>query len=388
MSKLIYFLIPLGIIITGITLLNYQKSTWANDMKFISGHLQVISAEPPADLTFCDSPVPLDNFDVRERLDRELQRYVYFHSSTILQIKRAHRYNAIFKRILRENDIPEDFFYMAMAESALSNVTSPKGARGFWQFMKGTALQYGLEISETVDERYFPEKSTRAACRYLNDSYKQFGDWSLVAASYNMGAGGVAKAVRRQKKNNYYDLHLNSETSRYLFRILAYKIIMERPANYGFNLSKRQKYKPVPYRTVSVNENIEDLVQFALDNGSSYRMLKIMNPWLISDRLEVAPDKSYTLRFPKSTNIYPDELLADKKAFADDTTSVDSMSSLLFLSDSLRADSSATEPGISTDSLNAMGADNIVLDSLSLPKPGKVQADLDSIKTPDKSEEQ
>ncbi len=309
MSKLVYFIVPISLLLGGMTLLNSRDLSDHPDLRSISGHLTVMSAEPPSDLNFCDQRVPLENFDVKERVDRELQRNVYYHSSTVLLLKRMARYHDQFLQILKENEIPEDFLYLSVAESGLSNAISPVGAKGFWQFMRPTGKHYGLEISETVDERFHPEKATQAAANYLNDLYKQFGDWSLVAASYNMGPSGVKRAMRVQEVDNYFDLHLNRETSAYLFRILAFKTIMEQPYQYGFHVNN--PYKPVPYYAVSVSKSIANLAAFAKENGSTYRMLKIMNPWLISTRLTVQPGKTYEIRFPLNDDLLANEMAID-----------------------------------------------------------------------------
>ena len=312
MSKLVYFIVPISLLLGSITLLNSRSLSDHTDLLTISGHLTVMSAEPPADLNFCDQRVPQENFDVKERIDKELQRNVYYHSSTVLLLKRMGRYRDIFLQILKENEVPEDFLYLSVAESALSNAISPVGAKGFWQFMRPTGKHYGLEISETVDERFHPEKATQAAASYLKDLHKQFGDWSLVAASYNMGPSGVKRAMRNQEVDSYFDLHLNKETSAYLFRILAFKTIMEQPYQYGFHVNN--PYKPVPYYAVTVSENIPNLAAFARKNGSTYRMLKLMNPWLVASSLTVKDGKTYEIRFPLANDLHASEMAVDDQA--------------------------------------------------------------------------
>jgi len=293
-------------------LINWQEiEETATDLKYVSEHLTVISAEPPPDLHFCGERVPLENFDVKERLDQELQRNVYYHSSTIMMIKRASRYRDEILRTLRENGVPDDFFYLALAESGLTNAVSPRGARGVWQFMQSAGKHYGLEISETVDERYHVEKATKAACGYLKDAFRKFNNWTLTAASYNMGEPRLLKAIARQNVSSYYDVHLNRETSKYVFRILAIKCIVENPARYGFSI--RNTYQPVRYYTVDVSNTISDLAAFASKNGSNYRMIKIMNPWLTASRLANKSGKKYKVRFPTNPNMYAGEV-ADLRA--------------------------------------------------------------------------
>ena len=306
-TKFIYFIVPLLLLAGAITLVGSVKSVDNGRLKGLSSQATTISLDPPNDMNFAGEIVPLREFDVKERMDKELIRYIYYHSATIMNIKRAARWKPEITRILRKQNIPEDFFYLCVAESHLSNATSPVGAKGFWQFMKATGKSYGLEISSQVDERYDPIKSTYAACKYLKDAHRIFKNWTLVAASYNMGMGGVRKQMKRQKVNNYYDLYLNKETAAYVFRILALKTILEHPENYGFDLNKMQLYHPLRYKTVKVDSTITDLVGFALERGTNYKMLKILNPWLLKDQLTVAggtadnPERVYEIKIPLST---------------------------------------------------------------------------------------
>ena len=199
-------------------------------------HAVVVAPAIPSHMTLAGEEVPLNDFGVREALDRELIVNTYRHSGTILYMKRASRWFPVIKPILAEEGVPEDFKYLAVIESGLSQVVSPAGASGFWQFLKKTGPEYGLEVSSTVDERYHVEKATRAACLYLKEAYEKFGSWSLAAASYNMGMSGVTKRLKEQGVDNYWDLHLNSETARYVYRILAVKKVLESPASFGFKL--------------------------------------------------------------------------------------------------------------------------------------------------------
>ena len=195
---------------------------------------KIISPDFPDSFTFAGEEVPLRNFEVRERLDREIVVNTYWHSSTILMVKRAKRWLPVIEPILKEEGVPDDFKYIAMIESNLTNAVSPKGAKGFWQFLKYTGEKHGLEINKCVDEGYHIEKSTKAACSYLKNAYEMFGSWTLAAASYNMGEAGVEKQLERQKADNYYNLVLSDETSRYIFRAIAAKIIINDPEKYGF----------------------------------------------------------------------------------------------------------------------------------------------------------
>ena len=262
-------------------------------------HAPVISPSMPDDLTLFGEPVPLQNFGVREALDRELVVNTYRHSSTILYLKRASRWFPLIEPILEEEGVPADFKYLAVIESGLSQVVSPSGASGFWQFMKRTAPEYGLEVSSTVDERYHVEKATRAACAYLKDAHAKFGSWVLAAASYNMGRAGVAKSLASQHVTTYWDLHLNSETARYVYRLLALREVMNRPDGYGFHLGKSDVYAPLESRIVEVSQSIPSLTEFALNEGTTLRELKAINPWMRSSSLSVPSGKTYQVRIPR-----------------------------------------------------------------------------------------
>jgi membrane-bound lytic murein transglycosylase D len=264
----------------------------------VKKHAPVISPALPASLTLFDEPVPLESFGVREALDLELVVNTYRHSSTLLYLKRAARWFPVIEPILEEEGVPSDFKYLAVIESGLSQAVSPAGASGFWQFMKKTAPEYGLEVSATVDERYDVEKSTRAACAYLKDAHARFGSWVLAAASYNMGQAGVTKALEAQHVATYWDLHLNSETARYVYRLLALREVMEQPEAYGFQLGRSDVYSPLQSQAIEVTSSVEDLASFALENGTTLRELKAFNPWLREDRLEVGPGKAYLIQIP------------------------------------------------------------------------------------------
>ena len=296
MSKLVYFLVPLGILLTGITLVNLQESDSVHDLKYMSDHLSVINNDLPPGLAFCGEPVPLDKLKVKKRIVKELEKHLHYQATTRLLIKRVNRYQATILPILKKQNIPEDFFYLAIAESALSNVTSSKGAKGFWQFMPVAARYYGLEISATVDERFNLEKATLAACKYLKDSYKQYGDWSLVAASYNMGPTGLARAIKAQGTEDFYKLRLNKETANYLYRIIGLKCVLDNPTRYGIKVRDLYQLKHQAYRYVWIDESIPDLAEFAKEQQTTVEELKAMNPWLMADKLEVKAEKKYKLK--------------------------------------------------------------------------------------------
>jgi membrane-bound lytic murein transglycosylase D len=258
-----------------------------------------ISIELPATMSFAGEPVPLDLPDVRERFDRELHINSYMHNSTIFILKRASRWLPQIEPILKENGIPLDFKYMPLIESALLNDVSPRGAVGFWQIMKPSGKELGLEITAEVDERYDPIKATRAACKYLKKAHARFNNWTLVAASYDRGMAGMQRALANQRVDTYYDLFLNDETARYVFRILAIKEIVEHPAKYGFRIDPSHLYQPEPVRTIEVDATVSNLVTFSLDHGSNYKLLKRFNPWLRDEKLTVRRGKTYVIALPE-----------------------------------------------------------------------------------------
>jgi len=251
------------------------------------------------DFYFAGEKVPTHNFDVYERLDRELLRNAYYHSSTILSLKRAKRYFPVIEKILAENEIPQDFKYLAVAESDLSNAVSPAGAKGVWQFMKATGRAYGLESNNEVEERYHLEKSTQAACDYLKALKNKFGSWTMAAAAYNMGETKLKKEKNIQRTDNYFDLNLNQETSRYVFRILAFKEILSNPVDYGFLVEEKEKYAPLDnFKIVEINGAVANWGDFANEHGTTYRMLKVYNPWLVSSSFVNKYKKTYEIRIP------------------------------------------------------------------------------------------
>jgi membrane-bound lytic murein transglycosylase D len=258
----------------------------------------IISFNLPEKLAFAGDSVPMKIQDVRERLDKELHINSYLHGSTIFLMKRAQRWLPQIDSILKQEGVPSDFKYLPLIESALLNDVSPKNAVGFWQIIKDAGKENGLEITDEVDERYDPLKSTRAACRYLNTAYKKFGNWTLVAASYNRGMAGMQRSVDNQKVSSYYDLYLNDETSRYVFRILAIKEIISHPHTYGFDIKPQYLYQKEKLRYVEVNESIKSLIDFALTQGINYKLLKRHNPWLREESLKVKKGKSYKIAIP------------------------------------------------------------------------------------------
>lgn len=264
----------------------------------VTENYKVFSLPTPSEVDFCGEAVPLDRFGVREKLDRELLVNTYWHSNTFLAFKRANRWFPAIEKILKEEGVPEDFKYLALVESGLTDAVSPAGARGFWQFMPKTAESYGLEINDEVDERYHLEKATRAACAYLKESYKNFKDWALVAASYNMGVGGMNKQLNRQQVEEYWDLLLNEETGRYVYRILALKEILNNSEEYGFVVRPKDLYAPHNTRSIEVDSAVGDWAVWAKENDANYNVLKSLNPWLRDRSLSNKAGKSYEVLLP------------------------------------------------------------------------------------------
>jgi membrane-bound lytic murein transglycosylase D len=252
----------------------------------------------PSEVTFAGEKMPLDNFDTRESLEREILTSAYRHSSTILIIMRANRYLPLIEKILKKNGVPDDFKYLAAAESEYSNMVSPVGATGFWQIMPETGREEGMEINTVVDERYDVEKSTQFACDYFLRSYKKYGNWTLAAASYNGGRNGIDEQIEIQHQHNYYDLLLNEETARYVFRAVAYKLIITDPQSFGFKISKNDLFSEFKYYEVKVDSAITDFSAFAEKFGTNYKMLKILNPWLRKPYLTPKLKKEYLIKIP------------------------------------------------------------------------------------------
>lgn len=252
----------------------------------------------PDTLTFAGQRVPMNLYYVREGLDRELVSNMYFQSNTLFCIKRAARVFPTIERILREEGVPQDLKYLCVIESSLQNATSPAGAQGYWQFMKSTGQRYGLEINDEVDMRNDLEASTRAACSYLKELRRRLGGWAEAAAAYNCGENGLAKRLEKQGQKSYYELYLNRETQRYVYRILAMKLIMQHPQDYGYHVRRCDLYPELPCKTVTLGGQNVDLYQFAASHGTTYKLLRTMNPWLTTDTLKNKANKNYTVRIP------------------------------------------------------------------------------------------
>jgi len=309
-SKTYYFLAGalsvLGIIFISTNLFFTQNTIAAideNQDSLFPQDYKIISPKIPNNVTVFGEGVPLDNFEVYERVDREILVNTYWHSATILAIKRAARWFPIIEPILKQNNIPDDFKYLAVVESNLENVVSPAGATGYWQFIKSAAKQYGLEVTDEVDERYDVIKSTEAACKYLNTAYQMFGNWTMSASSYNAGMSGIDKWSGLQKTTNYWNLVLGSETSRYVSRIIAMKLIMENPSAYGYDLKEEDLYKPLKFKEVELNASVEDFAEYASILGVNYKTLKLYNPWLRDTKLKIKSGVTYKIKIPEEGSI-------------------------------------------------------------------------------------
>jgi len=302
---------------------NTKKNSDEDYRKAFSLNYKLFTAEIPSKLEFCDEVVPLKMYYVRESLERELLTNTFWQSNTMLMLKRAYRWFPVIEPILKKNGIPDDFKYLALIESGFLNVVSPANAAGFWQFIKTTGQRYGLEISDEVDERYHLEKATEAACKFINNTYGMFNNWTLAAAAYNMGEAGVKRSMESQNVNSYYDLYLNDETSRYIYRILALKLIYSKPVKYGYYLRLKDLYPPIPFKTLTVDTNITNLVSFAKENGISYKVLKDFNPWLRSKQLINKGKKLYEIKIPVSGYDNYDNLMeADSYKLFNDTIEI------------------------------------------------------------------
>ncbi len=299
MNKIISYLLLIIVIAALVIGIDFWKKNHKNNLPGINDqYYKIVSLPIPDTLKFTDELVPFNIFYVKESLDKELSVNTYWHSSTLQLIKRSHRWFPMIEQILKENNIPDDFKYLAVIESGLRNVTSPAGAKGYWQLMKATAKERGLEVDKYVDERYSVRKSTEAACNYLQQAYDKFGSWTLAAAAYNAGITGILRQMKKQNESSYYDLLLNDETARYIYRILAVKLIFEDPKAYGFYIEESDFYKPIPTRSVEVKTSIDSWADFAAEQGISYKLLKNFNPWLRQNNLKNNKKKKYFIEIP------------------------------------------------------------------------------------------
>lgn len=301
LSKNMRILLVVNVLFVAMLGLIFASSFTGDGEKGASPEQVVRSIDLNKDFDFCGEKLPMDNWDVRQRLDAELLRNVYFHSQTILAVKRANAIFPVIEPILKEEGVPDDLKYLAVAESALSNAVSPAGARGVWQFMKSAAEGYGLEVNGEVDERYDLVKATHAACKYLSREKERLGSWTLAAAAYNGGPDRIATEMEKQRAKNFYELNLAAdETMRYPFRIVAIKEVMEHPAQYEYVIEPDHLYPPLnDYKMVKVDGPVANWGDFAREHGTNYRMLKVYNPWLIDSKLTNREGRTYEIKLPK-----------------------------------------------------------------------------------------
>lgn len=289
----------------------------------LSSYSLALFAQPevPEKVVFCGENIDLTRFDRYERMDRELLAFTYMHSTSIQMIKKANRYFPIVEPILKEEGIPDDFKYLMVIESNLNpNARSAAGAGGLWQFMKTTGRQYGLEVNDNIDERYHIEKATRAACKYLKDAYEKYNNWAAVAASYNAGQARISNSMEKQFTDDVLDLHLVEETARYVYRIIAAKIMFSDPSKFGFKLKASDLYVPIPYKEITITSGISNLASWAKEQGTSYALLKNMNPWLRQDFLQNKTQRTYILKIPLEKGLihHPKKVIPHDKRWVRD----------------------------------------------------------------------
>ena len=280
----------------------FFSSLWgeSTDAKQTENIQNVVIPKLPAQADFAGERVPLEYFDVRESLQREMLIINYWHGSLSYIVQLSGRYEGLIRQILKEEGVPEDFFYLCVAESSLQPASSPAGAKGYWQFLSGTAKDYGLEVNSEVDERYNWEKATRAACKYFKKGYDKYGTWTLSAASYNVGMANIDSRIGYQSIKDYYDMQLPLETARYVYRAVAFKTIMNNLKEYGFNIAEEDKYKPIECKVVEVKGPIENWSDFAKKHNTTFKMIKMCNEWIRSNKLTNKLNKTYQVLVPVS----------------------------------------------------------------------------------------
>ncbi|WP_369994019.1 lytic transglycosylase domain-containing protein [Winogradskyella sp.] len=303
MKNLKNILAVIGLIcVSGLLIFSVQKAPSDETIgkeKPIVNDYNVYALEMPEGLNFAGEMVPVEDPDIYERMDRELLVNTYWQSNGLLMFKRAQKYFPVIEPILEKNGVPDDFKYLAVIESGLTNAVSPAGARGFWQIMSATGRENGLEVNSNVDERYNLEMATEVACKYLKKAKEQLGSWTLAAAAYNAGNAGISRRLEEQGVNDYYDLLLGEETGRYMFRIVALKEILNNPSKYGFNFNDSHLYSYIPTYKVEVDTAVSDFSQFAKRFGINYKILKIHNPWLREGHLNNKSRKLYAIEIPE-----------------------------------------------------------------------------------------
>ncbi len=304
MSKEIRFMV-LGVVIGGLFVFTMSQMKTEPDPvpeilppKEKANNGLITGYELPHEMEFAGEYVPLFRNDVREKLEREIQVNAFWHSNSVILIKRTNRWLPTIDSILIANDVPTDFKYLAVAESGLSNVVSPSKAEGFWQFLKGTARDFGLIVNREIDQRYDPVLATVAATRYLKKAHEKFGSWTMVAASYNLGMNATAQIIEKQRPETYYDMHMSEEPSRYVFRILALKNMLQNQEQFGFTVDEEDRYELESFERISITHTIADLHDFASEQNTTYYHLRRLNPWIRDYRLTLKPGQKLEIKIP------------------------------------------------------------------------------------------
>jgi len=298
MKRYIRLLSLTTIVLITILFTNAISKSNEQEIKNVAESYEIRAVKTPNEMDLAGERVPLEKADIKERIDRELLVNTYWQSNGLLLIKRANKFFPIIEPLLEKYGLPDDFKYLCVAESGLINIPSSKGAAGYWHFMPATGREYGLEVNKNVDERYNLEKSTRVAAEYLKKAKRRLGSWTLAAAAYNAGNGRISQRMRQQQSNNYYDLLLNIETCRYIFRILALKEVLSNPKKYGFVYDQEDLYTYPDTYEVKVDTTITNITNFAKNCGVTYKDLKLVNPWLRETKLNNKSRKTYTIKIP------------------------------------------------------------------------------------------
>jgi len=287
-----------------------------NTVSYTNNNFYVFDLNIPADLEFCGERIPSNDFDIKRDLEKEFFNSAYWKNNSLALFQKAQRWFPYIEPILKQEGVPDDFKYLCVIESHLSNAASPAGAAGFWQLVPSSARNYGLEVNSEIDERYHVEKSTHAACGHIKDAYAVFKNWTLSAAAYNRGIGGIQKAMAKQKTNNYHDLLLNRETGSFVYRILAYKTLFSSPGHFGIKKKKWNYYPKIQYKIFKVDSSIQSLSVFAKIIGCTAGAIRLFNPWLLKDELNNPAKKTYEIRIPKNMEAdysgYLKDLLAEE----------------------------------------------------------------------------
>jgi len=305
-NKFFYFLGTVVLLLAVAQLFMYSTDLKSEDklhQEQFNTKYGIFAIVQPEDLNFSGEEIPIYSSEIWERIDKELLKNTYWQSNTMLYFKKANKYFPIIEPILEKYNIPDDFKYLAVIESGLDNVVSPSGAAGFWQIMKQTGREHGLEVNKDIDERYNLEKATVVACEYLQEAYNKFGNWTMAAASYNIGKSSVRRKIKEQESNNYYNLYLNLETAQYVFRIIAVKEIMQNPKKYGFMFREKDLYTMPNFKTIDVDSTIANLSDFAKLHSVNYKLLKQFNPWLRATSLPDKSRKKYILKIPTDIDL-------------------------------------------------------------------------------------